>query len=55
MGMDLQNYSYLSSKLPNSYQTWYKIKAMTQPFFSVVGYVNYLIHILLNINENISI
>ena len=51
----LTNYSYLSSKLPKSNQTWYKIKAKTQPFYSVVGYVNDIIHILLNIYENIRI
>ena len=48
--MYLQNYSYHSWKLPESCQTWYKIKAKTQPFYSVVGYVNYLIHIYININ-----
>ena len=40
--MYLQNYSYHSWKLPKSYQTWYKIKAKTQPFYSVVGYANHL-------------
>ena len=51
--MYLQNYLYHSWKLPESYQTWYTMKAKTQPFYSVVGYVNYLIHIYMNINENI--
>ena len=35
------------------HKTWYQIKAKTQDFFPMVRYVNYLICIFMNINENL--
>ena len=35
------------------HKTWYQIKAKTQTFHPMVRYVNYLICIFMNINENL--
>ena len=34
-------------------KTWYQIKAKTQTFHTMVRYTNYLICILMHINENL--
>ena len=35
------------------HKTWYQIKAKTKTFLPMVRYVNYLICIFININENL--
>ena len=35
------------------HKTWYQIKAKTKTFLPVVRYVNYLVYIFMNINENL--
>ena len=39
--------------ITQEYQTWYQIPAKTHPFYSAAGCINYLIPVLMNINENI--
>ena len=39
--------------ITQEYQTWYQINAKTHPFYLVVGCINYLIPVSMNINGNI--
>ena len=39
--------------ITQEYWTWYQSTAKTHPFYSVVGCINYLIPVLMNIHGNI--
>ena len=57
--MILKNGGYPSKSLVSTvlliieHKTWYQIKAETQTFRHIVRFVNYLICIFMNINENL--
>ena len=39
--------------ITQEYQTWYQINAKTHPFYSVAGFIHFLIPVFMNINGNI--